>query len=249
MARVPRGTPLSPDSYPKLREAYDWFIANGVDSSLMDCMIGANVTRDCAQDARAVLKAEGIITGDLPRTPTKYRYEKGADPAQDSDESRRPNSRKSAPDLSPEYIDKILTDVLDGKVIELTADQNRAFLSEIARTAPNHGTKITALKALNDLQKQNSTAADLGPGPPLTLDDRLFHASLILSACTREHAPEVWRRAFHEVITNVEAEQGPESDEGVQEGRTPLGLEVRSEGDVPEAGGSDRPVGAAQAAG
>lgn len=87
------------------------------------------------------------------------------------------------------FVERILT----GHATTLSTDQQRAALSEIVLHTPNPSIKVAAQNALTRLDAQAGITAALGPGPPLTDEDRAKRLSLLMSAVG---LPTV-RRALH----------------------------------------------------
>lgn len=89
--------------------------------------------------------------------------------------------------------------VKEGEVSHMNPDEARRVLAGLARGGA--GSDAAQIAALREVLKEGAdTGSHLGPGMPLTKDERLHRASLIMQAVGREDAPEVWQRAFHETV-------------------------------------------------
>ena len=101
-----------------------------------------------------------------------------------------------SPDNSETFAD-VITRVLSGQGLKLTAPQQAQVFSELAIHPKAHpSTRISALNGLRALEATAQQTADLGPGPPLTREDRLHRLSLLIEACGMDLSREAFLRAF-----------------------------------------------------
>ena len=86
----------------------------------------------------------------------------------------------------------------------LTAEEQRQRLSAVARSAAATGNfqlEIAAIQALARLDAQLGARDRLGPGPPLTDEDKIHRLYLLLEAVGKRIARKAWERAFSEQFT------------------------------------------------
>ena len=204
-----RGRPTGTPS--RVPEAMDWFRTHGLESSLRSCCDAIGVGLSTAQRARNKLKKAGELSpGFSPYDPRAGEYEVEppvADPP--------PTTATAPPALLPPRdraleasqlattMDAALTNVLEGTVEVLTPEQTMQFLSEAVRLAPTIQLKTMVIRELNKARAAGAEQEALGPGPPLTEDDRIHRASLILQACGGDTARKAWAAAFWEHIAEV----------------------------------------------
>jgi len=130
--------------------------------------------------------------------------------------------------------------------LPLTAEEQRQRLSTVARNAAitgNFQLEIAAIQALARLDAQIGARDRLGPGPPLTDDDKIHRLSLILQAVGKRIARKAWERTFNEgqqVVLEaaaVSVQGTPASDIG-QQVASPCSLDSSSDDSaVPHDGG------------
>ncbi len=118
------------------------------------------------------------------------------------------------PTTGREMVDQALADaerdprtfinrIMSNQATMLTADQQRAVLSELILHTPNPAIKVSAQNALTRLDSQSGASMVLGPGVPLTEDGRVDRLSLLLVACG---LPTI-RRALAKAFPNAKALQ------------------------------------------
>lgn len=143
----------------------------------------------------------------------------------------------------------------------LSTDESLRMLSDMARIAERDGQAklaIDAIKAVQWIQKASATT-QLGPKPPLTVQEKRERLIPILEACGPNITASVVRvvfvgpdaLTFKEIINqedyfNAGEVQGGESDARVQGGELTLGIEDGPEGDEQEAGHSHSFIGTAE---
>lgn len=175
----------------KLNQAVAWFKANGVESTLRACAENTGVSMGTARHAREALKNAGVLDPNFsPKNPVAGRRPLEAstlDPL---------HTRSALP--PPPAVPRPATLLREGQATHMTPDEARGELSKLARGANSDQAQLAALKAI--ISEGETSGSTLGPGPPLTRDDRLHRASLIMQAVGRTDAPEVWRRAFNEAV-------------------------------------------------
>lgn len=108
---------------------------------------------------------------------------------------------KSTPETTGDKLIKSLPSEEIGKLLEdydgsLTPQDMRKILHGIAATADNPANRIQAIIAIARLDAQEGKRDTLGPGPPLTDDDKVHRLSLLLEACGKTLAREAWGKAF-----------------------------------------------------
>lgn len=98
---------------------------------------------------------------------------------------------------SPQTFAEIIRQVLDGKGIKLTPQQQAQVYSGLA-THPKAqpGTVISALNGLRALEASAQQTNDIGPGIPLTREGKVHRLSLLLSAVGLDIAAEAWKKAY-----------------------------------------------------
>lgn len=201
---------------PALEKALAWFRQNGPDSPLSTCAESTGVSLSTAQTARRVLKANGELpqvfspkdhgAGELPEISalpsSSAPGEPGPNPplrARTLNEIIKDNRQTTAQDL----MDAALERVLEGAVEVLTSEQAMQLASELVRIAPTFPMKVTALREFNRLRATAVGQEQLGPGKPLTVEDRRRRAANILKACGEVEARAVWSAAFGQTIVEV----------------------------------------------
>lgn len=96
---------------------------------------------------------------------------------------------------------KVADTVVNGSGVPLTAEEQRQRLSTVARNAAitgNFQLEIAAIQALARLDAQIGARDRLGPGPPLTDDDKIHRLSLLLEAVGKRIARKAWERVWNE---------------------------------------------------
>lgn len=91
--------------------------------------------------------------------------------------------------------------------LPLTAEEQRQRLSTVARNAAitgNFQLEIAAIQALARLDAQIGARDRLGPGPPLTDDDKIHRLSLLLEAVGKRLARKAWERAYGHAVEETE---------------------------------------------
>lgn len=112
----------------------------------------------------------------------------------------------SVGDLEKEMAARAAVDAatMNNSGLPLTAEEQRQRLSTVARNAAatgNYQLEIAAIQALARLDAQIGARDRLGPGPPLTDDDKIHRLSLLLEAVGKRTARKAWERAFNEQFT------------------------------------------------
>jgi hypothetical protein len=99
----------------------------------------------------------------------------------------------------------------------LTPEEQRQRLSNLARQASltgNFQLEIAAIQALARLDAQIGARDRLGPGPPLTDEDKIHRLSLLIEACGKRITRKAWRKAFGVELTaenQASASENPSS--------------------------------------
>jgi hypothetical protein len=211
----------------KVKKAFEWFRAHGPESTLVACMAGAGVSHNTAQKARRMLKNSGQLENHFsPFGPAP-----GAGLTDPAVHAAVPSTLRATPPRdavpSPAPLPRLTArkyNELEGDVEEslraLPPVDAKAAAEELYRNASSDQVKLAALRVLGSLSGGAGTN-DLGPGPPLTLDDRLHRGSLVLQACGRDNAPEVWRRAFNETIDATSPLPPPPVDDDIPDATLP----------------------------
>lgn len=89
---------------------------------------------------------------------------------------------------------KINTGAVHENVPILSAEDRQRSLSQLGRTAPPLA-RIQAIKALEEISKVSEQR--VGPGPPLTSEDRQTRLARLLTAVPLEDALGAWEKAFN----------------------------------------------------
>jgi len=215
-----------------LKKALAWFRTNGPEASLSACIEGAGVSIHHARQARRQLQESGELSTQFsvndprggPETePTDVPVSEPPAPASPSSapppvsgltqlpvgsgqattQTGEPPTSEDEKRLEAQTLENALDRVLEGAVEALTPEQARQLASEMLRHAPTFQLRLAALREINRLNQDTGHRDDLGPGLPLTIDQRLMRATPIFQACGPEGAREVWKRAFGEEITKV----------------------------------------------
>lgn len=83
--------------------------------------------------------------------------------------------------------------------LPLTAEEQRQRLSTVARNAAitgNYQLEIAAIQALARLDAQIGARDRLGPGPPLTDEDKVHRLSLLIEACGKRITRKAWEKVY-----------------------------------------------------
>jgi len=199
------------------------------------------VSRNTIAEARQRLRAEGLI-GDLPRTPAAYR--KGEPPARALPATTLEGLEAAKP------ADAVVTPAERRSLS--TPEELHKELEDLYHRVPNSMKPQVMREVMRVNLQLGGSGATLGPGIPRSRADMIFRGSLVLEALGEKDATEAWNMAFQLEAPNgayvaerpgSEAGEGAQSDARVQGGGSALGLEEGSEGELEEAGDSDRDVG------
>lgn len=87
----------------------------------------------------------------------------------------------------------------------LSVPEQRKKLSWLAQFALRDEAKVAAHRALQQLDQATGVQTRLGPGEPLTHEDRAFRLSLLMEACGQEVTTRAFSQAFGLRISGTEA--------------------------------------------
>lgn len=90
--------------------------------------------------------------------------------------------RAHARPASPDPWEKVIQDVMDGKVTPLSEEQQKALLSVTIMSHPNGNLRVAAQNALTRLNAQSQTTSTYSPGIPLTDEARIDRLALMLKS-------------------------------------------------------------------
>ena len=111
-----------------------------------------------------------------------------------------------------EELRSIFNDLQGSSETSLTPEEMRNRLSALARRASLEGNaalEINAIQAIARLDSQLGSKTTLGPGPPLTRDDKIARLGLILDICGIDILVEAAQKTFsHPDLTQFHLELG-----------------------------------------
>lgn len=130
----------------------------------------------------------------------------------------------------------------------MTPEEQRKRLSAVVRHASNAGNfqlEIAAIQALARLDERIGAKDRLGPGPPLTDEDKVHRLGLLIEACGKRITRKALERAFNGSFTTKDQAESSQ-DAGGLGGSTEIGLVEEPNGvagDVSEGRGEEEGSG------
>lgn len=111
--------------------------------------------------------------------------------------ARSPGGALDSDIPSAQTFAEVIQQVLLGNGLKLSPLQQAQVYSGLATHPKAHpGTVISALNGLRALEASAAQTNDIGPGIPLTPEQRIHRLSLLLEACGPTTAKAAWSRAF-----------------------------------------------------
>lgn len=150
-----------------------------------DLAVLAGTSTRTVTSARASLIADGLISKDTqaPIDPVeKHKYSAPTEGGADLD--TKPTN--PAVDIGA---------LLDADA-SLTPAAKRKILDDLAKSADNPQVRIQAILASARLDAAEGKRDALGPGAPLTDEDKIHRLALLLEACGTYLATHAWKQAF-----------------------------------------------------
>jgi hypothetical protein len=189
----------------KVELAVQWFRENGMESGLEACAQALGISIGTAKNARTRLKNVGLLPVHFsPNDPGA-----GSAPVRKVDSPHDPQatprpvgaSPPPAPLDSENFAD--LEKELGRSLSDLPQQDALTRAWEMHNRSNSEQIKVATLRIIANLTGTDEEKKVLGPGPPLTLDQRLHRGALVLQACGRENLNDVVRRAFNEEIVGT----------------------------------------------